>query len=451
MDITASSSNERRISALTIIACVRAHKRELRSSFSGARPLFTVRRLGLMLASATRGTMTQKANKASNHWPLLDFLRATAALLVVCAHSRALYFLYMDVADQDGVFLKLFYFITDLGHQAVVIFFVLSGFLIGGSLTDSMQRGRFDLVRYLIARFVRIYVVYLPALVITQGIFLFGRHLLSNPGDGPLFVHQQLDFGGVAQAVCFVSGLQGFSCPAWEQNPALWSLGYEWALYLFAPAIILLIVWKASPGLRLMAIVLVCAIAVTVCHYPIEAVFWFSAWFLGAGSYRILHSRHVPLPAGLLGAGLIIAGMAIRHLKAAGELETDTIIAVGAAIAIACRQLVTFPLAPRLVGWAAGFSYTLYALHLPLVFLIVSIFQGIGFPRENVPPSPAAFMEFGVTVAFCLLIAFLVSLVTERKTGEIRGAMMRMCPPRADREASEKGLSLKQGKNFYNG
>jgi peptidoglycan/LPS O-acetylase OafA/YrhL len=386
--------------------------------------------------------MIEKTGKAPNHWPLLDFLRATAALLVVFAHSRALYFLYIDVPDQKGVFLKLFYFITDLGHQAVVIFFVLSGFLIGGSLTDSMQRGRFDLVRYLIARFVRIFIVYLPALVITQGVFLFGLHLLSNPGDGPLFAHQQLDLGGVSQAVCFVSGLQGFSCRAWEQNPALWSLGYEWALYLFAPAIIQLIMWKASAGLRVMAIALVCAIAATVCHYPSEAVFWFSAWFLGAGSYHILHTRFVPLPAGLLGAGLIIAGMVLGHLKAASELETDTIIAVGAAIAIACRPLATFPLAPRLVGWVAGFSYTLYAIHLPLVFLVVSIFQSIGFPRENVPPSPVAFMEFGVTIAICLLTAFLVSLVTERKTGQIRATMLRMCLPRADREASYRGLPL---------
>ncbi len=129
------------------------------------------RRLEFTLTYATGREMTEKAGKAPNHWPLLDFLRAAAALLVVFAHSRALNFLYLEVADQEGVFLKLFYFITALGHQAVVIFFVVSGFLIGGSLTDSMQRGSFDLVRYLIARFVRIYIVYMPALVITEAVF----------------------------------------------------------------------------------------------------------------------------------------------------------------------------------------------------------------------------------------------------------------------------------------
>jgi peptidoglycan/LPS O-acetylase OafA/YrhL len=212
--------------------------------------------------------------------------------------------------------------------------------------------------------------------------------------------------------------LQGVSCPSWQQNPPLWSLGYEWALYLFAPAIIQLIVWKASLGLRLLAIVLVCAIAATVCD-PEWGWFWIFAWFLGAGSYRVLRAGLIPLPAGLLGAGLIIAGMAMALLRAASDLETGTIIAVGTAIAIACRRIVAFPLAPRLFGWVAGFSYTLYASHAPLVFLIVAIFQNIGFPQDKVPPSPAAFMEFGVTIAICLLAAFLVSLVTERKTGQV--------------------------------
>ncbi|MGH6800164.1 MAG: acyltransferase family protein [Methylocella sp.] len=332
----------------------------------------------------------------------------------------------------------MFYFITALGHEAVVIFFVLSGFLIGGSLTDSMLRGGFDLPRYLIARFVRIFIVYLPAPAITLGVFLFGSLLLSDPGDAPLFGRQQLDFGGVSQAICFFSGLQGFSCATWEQNPALWSLGSEWALYLFAPAIILLIVWKASPSPRLLAITLVCAIAATVCDYPHEAVFWFSVWFLGAGSYRILRSGLVPLPVGLAGAFLIIAGMALRHFDAASQTTTDMIIGAGAAIAIACRPFAAFPLAPRLFGLAAGFSYTLYAIHLPLVYLIVTLYRKIGFPSD-IPPSPAPFLEFAVTIAICLLSAFLVSLVTERKTGQIRAVMLRMCPSRTDIKASDRG------------
>jgi len=394
--------------------------------------------------------MIQSASKAANHWPLLDFLRATAALLVVLAHSRAYYFLNIDFFDQPNIFLKLFYFITGLGHEAVVIFFVLSGFLIGGSLTDSMQRGSFVLPRYLIARFVRIFIVYFPALIITQAVFFLGLLLLSDPGDvpvwiAPIFSRQQLDFGGVSQAICFVSGLQGFSCRSWEQNPVLWSLGFEWALYLFGPAIIQLIVWKASHVLRLLGLVIVCTIAATVCRHspPFEAVFWFSAWFLGVGSYRILHAWSVPLPVGFLGAGLIITGMALRHIDAVSQIYSDMIIAAGAAIAIACRSLVAFPLAPRFFAWAAGFSYTLYAIHAPFIYFVVTSFRQAGFPPD-IPPSAAPFVELAVTVSICLVAAYLVSLATERRTGQVRAAMSKMCPPRWERGPSNTRLSLQK-------
>src|SRR3984893_19323634 len=162
--------------------------------------------------------MTEKVGKMPNHWPLLDFLRATAALLVLLGHTRNAYFHYTDVLAQPGLFLKLFYFITSLPGEAVVIFFVLSGFLIGGSLADSLQRGSFDLVRYLIARFVRIYIVYVPALILTEAIFWFGSRVLSDPGEGhirPLFSERELNFGGVSQFICHLSGLQGYSCIAW--------------------------------------------------------------------------------------------------------------------------------------------------------------------------------------------------------------------------------------------
>jgi peptidoglycan/LPS O-acetylase OafA/YrhL len=309
-----------------------------------------------------------------------------------------------------------------------------------------MLRGDFNLPRYLIARFTRIYTVYVPALVITQGVFFFGSLMLSNPGDRPLFISQQQDFGGVSQAICFLSGLQGFSCPAWRQNPALWSLGFEWALYLFAPAIIQLIVWKASRALRLLGITLVCTIAATVCSYhdPVEAVFFCSAWFIGAGSFRLMRTRLVPHPVGLIGAGLMIAGMLLAYLYPdypQRQTMTDLIIAVGAAFTIACRPLAAFPLAPRFFGWVAGFSYTLYAIHLPLILFTATMFENIGFPPDMVP-SPVPFMEFGVTIAICLLAAFLTALVFEKKTGQIRAAILRMCPPRTELKAGDRSQSL---------
>ena len=71
--------------------------------------------------------MTEKAGQAPNHWPPLDFLRATAALLVLFGHTRDYIFVKGYTIGQPSFFVKLFYFMTGWQHQAVVIFFVLSG------------------------------------------------------------------------------------------------------------------------------------------------------------------------------------------------------------------------------------------------------------------------------------------------------------------------------------
>ena len=78
----------------------------------------------------------------SSFWASLDFIRWSAAMLVVVAHARHLLFVdYYLLVYKDPTFLhsisnKLFYFITGLGHEAVVLFFVLSGYLVGGAYSD---------------------------------------------------------------------------------------------------------------------------------------------------------------------------------------------------------------------------------------------------------------------------------------------------------------------------
>jgi hypothetical protein len=270
--------------------------------------------------------MDEKAGKAPIHWPLRDFLRATAALLVLLGHTRRAYFNYTDVLAQPGLFLKLFYFITSLEAEAVVVFFVLSGFLIGGSLADSMQRGRFDLVRYLIARFVRIYIVFIPALVITEAVFLLGARRIARLQLPALEAKSCPVVARLRMGAIFV-------CPRDHRTNNV--EGFS----------------RSSPGRR------------HVCLRDRGGDLRTSQ-----GGGRLVHRlvprrRRVPhsacgarpAPGGALGAGLMIGGMTLRLLNAA-ELETDTIIAVGTAIVIACRPMVAFPLASRFFGWAAGFS-----------------------------------------------------------------------------------------------
>ncbi|WP_456450343.1 hypothetical protein [Hydrogenimonas sp.] len=73
----------------------------------------------------------------------LHFSKWLAALVVVLSHVRAVSFPSFDNLGESGIFWKLFYFITSLGHEAVIVFFVLSGYLIGGEILRGLNSGNF--------------------------------------------------------------------------------------------------------------------------------------------------------------------------------------------------------------------------------------------------------------------------------------------------------------------
>ena len=98
----------------------------------------------------------------------LDFARGIAALTVCMGHVRSALFMdYVDLPDA-GLATSLFYAWTGLGREAVMVFFVLSGFLVGGAV---MRAGpAFDWRTYAIARLSRLWVVLVPALLLTAAL-----------------------------------------------------------------------------------------------------------------------------------------------------------------------------------------------------------------------------------------------------------------------------------------
>ena len=83
--------------------------------------------------------------RASSH---LDMVRGVSALAVMVGHIRGLFFLdYRDLASRSPV-VTFLYAVTGLGHQAVMVFFVLSGFFIGGGVLASLNNWSWK--RYLV-------------------------------------------------------------------------------------------------------------------------------------------------------------------------------------------------------------------------------------------------------------------------------------------------------------
>ena len=113
-----------------------------------------------------------------------DFINVSrwlAAFVVVASHVRQIVFCdYADIVSPTLLH-KVFYFVALLGHEAVMVFFVLSGYLIGGTAILRLQRG-FDLRDYAAHRTARIYSAFLPALVIFGLLDLLGAKLFGAIG-----------------------------------------------------------------------------------------------------------------------------------------------------------------------------------------------------------------------------------------------------------------------------
>lgn len=75
------------------------------------------------------------------HSLLISLLRGLATLEVAAAHLRAHVYPGYSFVAQPGAAFQGLAFITGFAHQAVVVFFLLSGWLVGGSLLNKNRAG----------------------------------------------------------------------------------------------------------------------------------------------------------------------------------------------------------------------------------------------------------------------------------------------------------------------
>src|SRR5580700_9670057 len=82
----------------------------------------------------------------------LNVLRSVSAILVLFGHCRILIFQDYPTLVSPSHSLKLIYFATGLGRPAVIVFFVLSGYLVTIGSLAAVNRGDWNIVSYLSQR-----------------------------------------------------------------------------------------------------------------------------------------------------------------------------------------------------------------------------------------------------------------------------------------------------------
>ena len=215
--------------------------------------------------------------------------------MAVCAgHLRAAMFVDYSQIHTSSIFQKLFYALTSLGHEAVMIFFVLSGYLVGGSLLN--QKNRFDFFIYGINRLTRLWIVLVPAMLLTividQIIYINHSEVLAGAyaeiwASGP----ENTTF--TREPHVFIANIffqMIVLTPIFGTNAPTWSLSNEFYYYCLFPAFMLCFGYIGNPEKKVPRILIGSISVIFLCILPKGFAEGFLIFSLGALVSKIKES-----------------------------------------------------------------------------------------------------------------------------------------------------------------
>ena len=306
--------------------------------------------------------------------------------------------------------------------EAVVVFFVLSGFVI----SFAMERRDGTPGAYALSRASRVLSVAVPALVLTFALDTLGRALapgLYTAAWGYQPRGRALQF---LAGLFFVNQVWFLDLPPGSDLP-YWSLGFEvWYYVVFG-----LVAFRRAGWGALAALV---AGPRILCLFPL--------WLLGVGAHRLCRRGW---PGGqaagwLLAGGAMLAWAAaeaafwrpgwpslpvpapfrsldLLHSYVVGLLIAGTIVGLEAASGPTTARVAARLARP--VRWLAGATFSLYLFHLPVAQALRAL-----SPWPAASPSNRALVLGGTVAA-----VFLLAQVTERRREPWRRALSRLRAP----------------------
>jgi peptidoglycan/LPS O-acetylase OafA/YrhL len=375
------------------------------------------------------------------HSVLISVMRGLAALAVAAGHLRSeMYPGVREVAD-PSLWFKGFAFFAGFGHQAVIVFFVISGWLVGGSLLNKMGRPG-ALADYAIDRATRLWAVLIPA---------FGLTLLFGLGTGAL-LPRGIDFSAANEfsTLSFAGnllGLQRVALADFGGNYALWSLANETWYYVLFPLLVLL--FSARPAIARIASG--AAIALLVAVLPVDILLYFAVWLLGVAFSRIRIDCGAGARWGWL--GLLVATSVYYRLTGSNDdfnratLPMDLVCGL---VFLAMLSSLQFQAAPdsklvrplaRAGEFFADFSFSLYVLHVPMIFLLKHVATTEFGLRQLSPAEPLHFAIYLGMLASLLGGAYLSYLLFESQTYRIRRVVKELV---ARRSVAQPAAAIKR-------
>jgi peptidoglycan/LPS O-acetylase OafA/YrhL len=354
-------------------------------------------------------------------------------------HVRGLFFVDFPFLANKSLAYRALYAVTGLGHQAVMIFFVLSGYFIGTSVIDSVNGQRWSWRVYLVNRLTRLQLVLFPALILGAIWDQIGMRIpqAASIYYGSLYKYYAPSVALRSTVPAFFGNLfflQSVVSPVFGSNGPLWSLSYEFWYYILFPAFMLAAASWAGIRNRILYVGLA---ALLLWFIGPQISMYFLIWLAGALVGRLHRSTQFGPPRiqGLLSiaAGLIFFGALAwsRTHQFSSATLVDCLIGFCFALWLyALIQGARKDVSPALASAAktlAGFSYTLYLTHFPVLLLLRALLD----PRGNWQPD-LPHLLYGLGIALLMLTyAYVVAEFTEARTASVRRRLLQPWWPRA--------------------
>lgn len=354
------------------------------------------------------------------HSMAISALRGLAAIQVVAAHVRAQFYPGLSTIADPSVGYQMLAFFTGFAHQAVVIFFVLSGWLVGGSLMNRIGAPH-ALYSYAIDRITRLWIVLVPAFAASLLIgIMIGEVQPSRPDFSSDNEYSAITFVGN------MFGLQDLAVPRYGGNFALWSLTYETWYYVLFPLAVLMFMGSTRTAKAGGAV----ALALIAYHLNAAILLYFLIWLMGAGFSRIridVSNRTKWILAALFcGVAVYFRFKGSNNILLEDSFVQDLLYSLLFLILL-CSLQQRIDAASRAVRKLdrvgrlfADFSFSLYVIHVPLIFLLRHLNERLlGSARLD----PNRLSDFGVYVSIVvliLLLAWLFHLPFEANTYRVR-------------------------------
>lgn len=350
----------------------------------------------------------------------LDLMRVATAITVFLGHA--------SYARFTGGLPSVFS-LKALGNDGVMVFFVLSGFVIAYVADGKEIYGR----DYAVSRLARLYSVALPAVGLTVVLDYLGSSINFSLYDGWWF---QADnpLWRISANLLFVNELW-FSSVRLFSNGPFWSLGYEfWYYAIFGAA------WYLEGRWRIAAVAAAMLIAGP------KILLLFPVWLIGVLTYRTVKAGKVAeglgwaLYFGSAAGYLLFHGSALPHLllewtganlggavawadaKWPGETPflADYVVGTLAALhligfaAVSHRFARLFGVIGPSIHYCAGFTFSIYLFHYPLLQFLAAATGGVAEPTLK-----AVLVVFGT-----LGVIYPLGLVTEARKAEAKRAIL---------------------------